>query len=92
MPFPQIIDALTLTYTYQGDHAFAGSPGDLLVMRNNVIMAAVAIGLQLSYTSVGQFVQRQDPWPILCVLFVLLIASVAGFLRRDAQITIFSYE
>ena len=90
--FRKRIDALTLTYTCQGAHVFADSLRDRLVMKDNVIMAAVGIGLQLSYISVGQFVWRQDPWPILCILLVLLIASVAGLLRRDAQITIFSYE
>jgi hypothetical protein len=61
-------------------------------MKDNVITAAVAIGLQVSYLSVGQFVLRQDPWPILCVLLILLVASVAGLLRREAQIMIFRYE
>jgi hypothetical protein len=54
-------------------------------MKNILIAAAVAAGLLLSYISAAQFALRHDPWPLVCVLSILLIASVCGLIRRPAQ-------
>jgi hypothetical protein len=61
-------------------------------VKDNVITAAVAFGLQGAYLSAGQFALRHDPWPLLCILTVVLIGSVCGLLRREAQFAIFCPE
>jgi hypothetical protein len=61
-------------------------------MRNNVITAAVAVTLQLAYMASGQFISIQDPWPMLCVLSIVLVASVGGLLHRESQIMVGSLD
>jgi hypothetical protein len=61
-------------------------------MKSLLIALAVAGSLVLSYVSVGRIFLRQDPWPMLYILSIVLIVSVCGLLRRDEQITIGSHE
>jgi hypothetical protein len=61
-------------------------------MRDLVIVATVAVGIVLSYVCAGQFVMRQDPWPMLSVLSIALVASVGGLLHRESQILVGSLD
>src|SRR5688572_13640377 len=57
-------------------------------MKNVLITGATLVGLGLAYFSAGEFVLHQDPWPLLYVLSIVLIASVGGLLHRESQILI----
>jgi hypothetical protein len=61
-------------------------------MKNLLIGAAVAAGLIAAYVSTHQFALHYDPWPLLCILSLVMSASVCGLLSREAQIQAFSFE